>query len=161
MSSRKWRKINAYGSYEVYWSPWGQMEPGTGQMLPDNWNQLPVGNEPESFFCVLPTTLTWVQSTKIPWRRKWQPTSVFLPGEFHGQRSLAGYNSWDCKSRTGLMCKREVSGTATALATEAGLGDTADAPLLSLRSLLDSLPSQKHIPWSSWFISRGNPSPHS
>ena len=26
----------------------------------------------------------------IPWRRKWQPTSVFLPGESHGQRSLAG-----------------------------------------------------------------------
>ena len=27
---------------------------------------------------------------KIPWRRAWQPTPVFLPGEFHGQRSLAG-----------------------------------------------------------------------
>ena len=27
---------------------------------------------------------------KIPWRRKWQPTPVFLPGEFHGQRRLAG-----------------------------------------------------------------------
>ena len=35
----------------------------------------------------------WVQSQvrKIPWRRKWQPTPVFLPGESHGQRSLAGY----------------------------------------------------------------------
>ena len=29
---------------------------------------------------------------KIPWRREWQPTPVFLPGEFHGQRSLAGYS---------------------------------------------------------------------
>ena len=29
---------------------------------------------------------------KIPWRRKWQPTTVFLPGESHGQRSLMGYN---------------------------------------------------------------------
>ena len=29
---------------------------------------------------------------KIPWRRKWQPTPVFLPGEAHGQRSLAGYS---------------------------------------------------------------------
>ena len=28
------------------------------------------------------------------WRRKWQPTSVFLPGKSHGQRSLAGYNPW-------------------------------------------------------------------
>src|SRR5574337_262454 len=27
---------------------------------------------------------------KIPWRRKWQPTPVFLPGKFHEQRSLAG-----------------------------------------------------------------------
>ena len=31
---------------------------------------------------------------KIPWRRKWQPTPVFLPAEFHGQRSLAGYSPW-------------------------------------------------------------------
>ena len=29
---------------------------------------------------------------KIPWRRTWQPTPAFLPGEFHGQRSLAGYS---------------------------------------------------------------------
>ena len=31
---------------------------------------------------------------KIPWRRKWQPTPVFLPGKFHGQRSLEGYSQW-------------------------------------------------------------------
>ena len=31
---------------------------------------------------------------KIPWRRKWQPTPVFLPGESHGLRSLEGYNPW-------------------------------------------------------------------
>ena len=30
---------------------------------------------------------------KIPWRREWQPTPVFLPGESHGQRSLAGCSS--------------------------------------------------------------------
>ena len=29
---------------------------------------------------------------KIPWRREWQPTTVFLPGEFHGQRSLVGHS---------------------------------------------------------------------
>ena len=34
---------------------------------------------------------------KITWRREWQPTPVFLPGEFPGQRSLAGYSSWGCK----------------------------------------------------------------
>ena len=37
---------------------------------------------------------------RIPWRRKWQSTPVFLPGKSHGQRSLAGYSSWDCKSQT-------------------------------------------------------------
>ena len=34
----------------------------------------------------------WVR--KIPWRRKWQSTPVFLPGEFLGQRSLVGYSPW-------------------------------------------------------------------
>ena len=34
---------------------------------------------------------------KIPWRRDWQPTPVLLPGEFHGERSLAGYSLWGCK----------------------------------------------------------------
>ena len=33
----------------------------------------------------------------IPWRRKWQPTPVFLPGESHGGRSLVGYSPWGCK----------------------------------------------------------------
>ena len=36
----------------------------------------------------------WVR--KIPWRAQ-QPTPVFLPGEFHGQRSLAGYGPWSHK----------------------------------------------------------------
>ena len=34
---------------------------------------------------------------KIPWSREWQPTPVFLPGESHGQRSLAGYSPWGHK----------------------------------------------------------------
>ena len=37
----------------------------------------------------------WVR--KVPWRRKWEPTPVFLPGKCHGQRSLGGYNPWHCK----------------------------------------------------------------
>ena len=42
---------------------------------------------------------TWVPSLgrKIPWRREWHPIAVFLPGEFHGQRSLAGYSPWGRK----------------------------------------------------------------
>ena len=45
---------------------------------------------------------TWVHSLgwEDPWRREWLPNPVFLPGEFHGQRSLVGYSSrshreWD------------------------------------------------------------------
>ena len=34
---------------------------------------------------------------KIPWRKTWQPTPVFSPGESHGQRSLEGYSPWDRK----------------------------------------------------------------
>ena len=33
----------------------------------------------------------------VPWRREWLPTPVFLPGEFHGQRSLVGYIPWGRK----------------------------------------------------------------
>ena len=34
---------------------------------------------------------------KIPWRRKWHSTPVFMPGKSHGQRSLVGYSPWGCK----------------------------------------------------------------
>ena len=37
---------------------------------------------------------SWVR--KISWRRKWQPTPVFLPGESHGWRSPTGFSSWGC-----------------------------------------------------------------
>ena len=42
------------------------------------------------------------QVGKVPWRRKWQPTPVFFPGEVHGQRSLAGYSLWGCRESEGL-----------------------------------------------------------
>ena len=36
-------------------------------------------------------------SGTIPWRRQWQPTSVFLPEKSHGERSLVGYSPWGCE----------------------------------------------------------------
>ena len=36
-------------------------------------------------------------SGRSPWRRKWPPTPVFLPGKSHGQRSWMGYSPWGCK----------------------------------------------------------------
>ena len=47
--------------------------------------------------CGRPRFDTWVR--KIPWRRKWQPTPVFLPGESHGWRNLVGYSPWGRKER--------------------------------------------------------------
>ena len=48
--------------------------------------------------CGRPGFDPWVGKT--PWRRKWQPTPVFLPGESHGRRSLTGYSPWGRKSET-------------------------------------------------------------
>ena len=45
--------------------------------------------------CRRPGFDPWVG--KIPWRRKWQPTPVLLPGESHGQRSLVGYSPRGCR----------------------------------------------------------------
>ena len=47
---------------------------------------------------------TWVQflGQEDPWRREWQPTPVFLPGESHGQSSLAGYSFGVTKSQMRL-----------------------------------------------------------
>ena len=54
---------------------------------------------------------------KIPWRRKWQPTPVFLPGESHGQRNLVGYSPWGheeldmtkgTETRTGTNRKKQM-----------------------------------------------------
>ena len=46
------------------------------------------------------------------WRRKWQPTPVFLPGKSHRQRSLVGYSPWGCK-RVGhnLATKQQTTNT--------------------------------------------------
>ena len=47
----------------------------------------------------------WIR--KIPWRKKWQPTPVFLPGKFHKQRSLAGYSPWKHRVRSSWACIRD------------------------------------------------------
>ena len=54
-------------------------------------NSFPDGSEVKNLVVVQET---WVQSLgqEDPWRREWQPTPVFLPGESYGQRSLAGYS---------------------------------------------------------------------
>ena len=63
---------------------------------------------------------SWLR--KILWRRKWQPTPVFLPGKFHGQMSLAGY---------GPKAQKE--------------SDTTEHTHMHL---LITLPTCLHLPWS-------------
>ena len=54
-----------------------------------------VKNTPASRKCRRAGFNPWVR--KIPWRRAWQLTPVFLPGELQGQRSLVGYSLQVCK----------------------------------------------------------------
>ena len=75
------------------WSRRSKTQPGwklykTKERLAPNYNRLCLKRRRPGFD-------PWVG--KIPWRRAWLPTPVFLPGEFHGQRSLVGCSPWGCK----------------------------------------------------------------
>ena len=50
--------------------------------------------EQSSFWQGAQETWVWSLGGEMPWRRKWQPTPVFLPGKFHGQRSPVGFSPW-------------------------------------------------------------------
>ena len=66
-------------------------------LLQSVWQSLGPSMSPQfhSFFMVEQYFIVYIR--KIPWRRKWQPTPVLLPGKSHGQRSLANYSPWDRK----------------------------------------------------------------
>ena len=72
-------------------------------LMPEVWEahkfrlNLTLWKIPCTYFSVyhLATIPPW--AGKIPWSRKWQLTPEFLPGKFHGQRSLAGYSPWGRK----------------------------------------------------------------
>ena len=65
------------------------------QMIP-----LPGGSDSKESACNAGASrvLSLGRVGKIPWRTKWQPTPVFLPGKSYGQRSLEGYSPWGCKA---------------------------------------------------------------
>ena len=64
-----------------------------------NPKDFPGGSAVNNLPAVLEIQEMWVQSLgwEDPLRRAWQPTSVFLPGKSHGQRSVAGYSPLGCK----------------------------------------------------------------
>ena len=59
------------------------------------WASLWLSGKESTYQCRRYGFSPWVR--KIPWKRKWQPTPVFLPGKSQGQGSLAGYSPWACK----------------------------------------------------------------
>ena len=68
---------------------------GIGCPFHYSWASLVAQTIKNPFKCRRPGFDSWVG--KIPWRRARQPTPVFLPGESHGQRNLAGYSPWGHK----------------------------------------------------------------
>ena len=80
----------------------------------------------------------WVQSlsSKDPWRRKWQPTPVFLPREPHGHRSLAGYGPWGRKESdaTEQLTLFTFPG-GSMLKTLPNAGDIGDSGLIAVRKI--------------------------
>ena len=107
------RKMNIWqGSLVVQWLRlWATnaggagLIPGWGTKIPHalqrdqiikTWG-FPSGSEGKESTCNVGDPGSTPESGGFLWRREWRPTLVFLPGEFHGQRSLAGYSPWDQK----------------------------------------------------------------
>ena len=84
----------------------------------------------------------WVR--KIPWRRAWQPTPVYLPGEFHGQRSLVGYSPWGPKE---LDTTEQLHFTFRDNAGDLGSIPGSDDPLEKEMAIHSSTIAWK-IPWT-------------
>ena len=78
-------------------SSWGHKESDTTEQL--NWTELmcqafPFSSYGKEFACRWRRPGLILGLGRFPWRRKWQPTPVFLSGESHGQRSLVVYSPW-------------------------------------------------------------------
>ena len=81
----------------------------------------------------------WVR--KIPWSRKWQPTPVFLPGKFHGLKSLEGYNPWVRKELDmiePLSTHIHLSDTMLSIYLDMGVLDTVSIVIVELEFQLPS-----------------------
>ena len=78
----------------AYCNSWGRKESDTTERL--NWTELKwLSCKEPACQCRRHRFDPWIWKT--PWRRKWQPTPVFLPGESQGQSSLADYSPWSHK----------------------------------------------------------------
>ena len=105
-SAPSWFLQMPHGPHSAWWNCWFSQHGEIADLISIHkggsihWASL-VAQSVKNLPAVQETQLrSWV--VKIPWRRKWQPIPVFLPGESHGQRSLVGYSPRGCKSRTRL-----------------------------------------------------------
>ena len=92
MNIRLVSRVTGLSSFEqIYWN--GSRPPNVSR-LPWWLRRLKKKTKKTCVQCGRLGSYPWVG--KMPWRREWQPTSVFVPGEFHGQRSLVGF-AWGRK----------------------------------------------------------------
>ena len=92
-SGRSAGERNGIHSSTIAWKiPWGRKESDTTERVHFPFLSLPLVPPRKSLYMEY-TDIIWLKPD-ISGRRKWQPTPGFLPGESHGQRSLAGYCLW-------------------------------------------------------------------
>ena len=96
----------------VDYCPWGRKESDTTEWFHFHWTCFPGGSGVKNLLANAGDVVLISVSGRFPWRRKWQPTPVFLLGKSHGQRSLVGYSSWS-HSRTWLS--NETAATTDAI----------------------------------------------
>ena len=94
----------------------------------------------------------------IPWRRKWQPTLVFLPGESHGPRSLVGYSPWGYK-RFGHNLATNTFTSLSPVSQDTSVEEPSSSePRLSFLSCKIRMliaPASRLVPGMSWAHGRG------
>ena len=88
----KWRALLC-GSAVTSYGLW--QKPCWGLILTRQWTSLVAQTVMHLPTMRRPRFNPWIRT--ISWRRKWQPTPVFLPGKSHGQRGLVDYSPWSCK----------------------------------------------------------------
>ena len=69
------------------------------QIVLNSISHFPGGTSGKEFTCQCRRSRFDPWAGKIPWRRAWQPTPVFLPGESQGQRTLVDYSPYRCRVR--------------------------------------------------------------
>ena len=93
----------------------------------------------------------WVK--KISWRRQWKPTPIFLPGKFHGQRSLVGYSPRGCK-RVGQNLATEQQQQQSVLQSWLTLCGSVDCS--SSGSSVNGIFCARILVWAAFSYSKGS-----